>query len=249
MSNLHQINKEELETIEKYLDGSLPPEASLAFQKSLEDSEILRDTVSEYKNLFRDIEGAVLKDKLQVFHENMLQQNKEKSKKILLIKNRLHILRYAAAASVILIAAIAGIWFLNQTPENEKLFASYFTPDPGLITPMSSKTDYIFYDAMVNYKRGEYQRAIVKWEEILEQKQNNDTLNYFIGVSHLATGDAQTALPYLKKATLFPQSIFVQDASFYLGMAYLKVDNIPQAKKALHSSNLQKSKEVLNRLE
>src|SRR5690606_23244373 len=108
-----------------------------------------------------------------------------------------------------------------ETP-NQKLYAEFFVPDPGLPTTMSSTNNYTFFDAMVNYKQGDYKTAIKKWETLEAANTENDTLIYFLGVAHLAKGNTEDAISYLEKSKDFKDSVFKNDAYYYLGMAHLK---------------------------
>lgn len=242
MRNLPPQDQEEQELIEKYLDGTMASEEMVAFEKRMQVNDALNEKVEQHKKNIKDLETAILKEHLKRFHQK-IGPEKEKKK----FKTQLF-LKYAVAASIIGLITLSGIWYLTKPPAHEKLFANYFTPDPGLITPMSSETEYVFYDAMVDYKRGNYKKALEKWQPLLEQKIDNDTLTYFIGVSHLAMGEAKKALPYLQTSSTFKSSIFLEEAFYYAGMAHLKLGNISEAKAALKKSNFEKSKEVLKKL-
>jgi len=62
----------------------------------------------------------------------------------------------------------------------------YFKPDAGLITSMGGNENYEFYRGMVDYKQGNYKAAISRWKDQLKLKKDNDTLNFYIGVSLMA---------------------------------------------------------------
>src|SRR5690606_13831875 len=89
-------------------------------------------------------------------------------------------LKWAAAASVAGILLWSSYFFFANTP-SEKLFAQYYQPDPGLPTLMGISDNYVFENAMVSYKTGDYKKAIVDWQQLLQENMDNDTLQYFIG--------------------------------------------------------------------
>ena len=123
------------------------------------------------------------------------------------------------------------------------MFLEYFSPDPGLPTVMGNNDNYPFYEAMVDYKEGNYDVAIKKWRGLLVSKPNNDTLNYFLGVAHLANDDSKSAIPYLEKIDV-SESFFGKDAKHYLGLAHLKSGDIEKAK-----ALLEKDSEVIKSLD
>jgi len=131
---------------------------------------------------------------------------------------------------------------------NQQLYATYFQPDPGLPTTMSSSTDFLFFEAMVFYKQGDYEKAITKWDPLLKEKPKNDTLNYFLGVAHLANENEDEAITFLQWASEHQQSRFLSDIYHYLGMAHLKQGDEERALIALRKSDLKKSKDLLEEL-
>jgi len=148
------------------------------------------------------------------------------------------------AAAVIILLAVTGFWWFS-TPQHKKLYSEYFTPDPGLPTVMSSNSNFEFYDAMVNYKQADYDLAIEKWDAI---HGKGDTLNYFLGVAHLANKNENLALSYLESASKNLEFPLIDDTYYYLGLAYLKDGNVEKSKESLEKSTLENSKSLLSKL-
>ena len=92
---------------------------------------------------------------------------------------------------------------------------------------------------MVSYKQGAYAEAIAQWEPLLNEKPKNDTLNYFVGVAHLANNNESEAITFLQWATEKENSQFLSDAYYYLGLSYLKKGN---KENAIHFFKLSKHK-------
>ncbi|NRA91482.1 MAG: hypothetical protein HRU26_02170 [Psychroserpens sp.] len=237
MNTNSNITQEQLEAIERYLNGTMPSEELIDFKSQLSSNPELKQQVEDIRTLLSGIETQSLKEQLDVFHKDI---NPNTPKKVSPAKVRyLEVRKWIAAAALII--AAGSFWILNQN-SNDKLFDSYFTPDPGLPTTMSSSSNYSFYDAMVNYKQGEYALAIEKWEALPSQ---NDTTNYFIGVSYLALDDDTTAISYLEKSVLNKDFPLIEDGHYYLGLAYLKNGNIALAKENLNKSSSEESKALL----
>jgi len=220
-----------------------------AFEKSLKTDTHLRQQVEEVRLLFQAVEEHSLRNKLEDFHEELsLGQPQLKSKESL-EKSSFNIKYLAIAASLVLLMGL-GYWLLfGQKSADEKLFAQYFKPDPGLITPMSTTSDYEFYRGMVDYKQGNYDLAIERWSTLIEQKPNNDTLNYYLGVSYLAQDKNENAIKYLSKALESPNSIFVNESWYYLGLAYLKDGYSDKAISSFKQSDLKNSIQITKQLE
>lgn len=243
MKDNSNITQELLETIERFYNNSMSDDEHKKFEKKLQNDTEFRAQAEDIKTLLLGIETQSFKEKLNEFHKDIPQETtKNKSSKVLFLK----FTKMAVAAAVIV--SIGIYWFYNNSSHNQ-LYAKYFTPDPGLPTTMSNTDDFDFYDAMVNYKYGDYKTAILKWEKLQSKKPDNDTINYFLGVANLANNNVENAIPILKKTVNKTNSTFNNDANFYLGLAYLKTNNTKQAIKYLKLNNSEKSKELLQKLE
>ena len=211
------------------------------FNQLLELDNDFKVKVEDVKTMLTGIEAQSLKEQLDHFHKEIPETIVKKSidRKV----RHLNLSKIAVAAAIII--AVGSIWFFS-TPQNDKLYAKYFKPDPGLPTTMSSTNNFDFYDAMVNYKHGDYKMAIDKWKILSENKPENDTLNYFLGVAHLANKNVIEAIPFLERSVEAEDDfVFLDDAYFYLGLAYLKEGNIELAKKHLDLSNTDKGKTIV----
>jgi len=240
----NDISQELLEIIERYINGSMTSQELKDFNQLLELDKDFKIKVEDIKTMLYGIETQALKEQLDTFHKDIpkTEVKKSKYKKV----RYLNLSKIAAAAAIII--AVGSIWFFS-TPKNDKLYTNYFKPDPGLPTTMSSTDNFDFYDAMVNYKHGDYQIAIDKWKVLQERKPENDTLNYFLGVAHLANKSVSDAIPFLERSIEAEDSfVFLDDAYYYLGLAYLKEGNTELAKKNLSISNTKTSKEIISKL-
>ena len=242
VKNNNNITQDVLEYIERYYNNSMSDEERLEFEKKLQTDPEFKAQVEDIRIFIRGIQTQSLKEQLDAFHKDIPEKkfNKTSSKLI-----SLQFLKYAAAAIILMV--ISNYYFFGN-PSNEKLYSEYFTPDPGLPTTMGNTANYDFYDAMVNYKYGDYKKAISKWEKIEQRKPDNDTINYFLGVAHLADKNVEKSIPFLKKTAHDTESKFNNDANFYIGLAYLKTDNLDLAIKYLKLNNSEKSKALLEKL-
>ncbi|WCO01540.1 tetratricopeptide repeat protein [Psychroserpens ponticola] len=233
------ISQEQLETIERYITNTMISEELNAFKTQLENNPDFKIQVNDTITLLKGIEAQSLKEQLNEFHKDIPKQELiKKTPKIHYLKFR----KLVAAAAIII--ALGSFWHFRPT-SSERLYSKYFYPDPGLPTTMSNTSNFEFYDAMVNYKQGDYKIAIKKWKAL---PSKNDTINYFLGVAYLADKNEAKSIPLLEQSIQNKEFPLVSDAHYYLGLVYLKQGNIEKAKKNLKISNLKKSKTLLSEI-
>ncbi|MEZ4792204.1 MAG: tetratricopeptide repeat protein [Gelidibacter sp.] len=244
MKDNSNITQELLESVERYHNHTMPEDERTAFETRLDQDATFRTQVEDIKSLILGIEEQALREQLDEFHKELpIQMDRiETDSKI----RFLHFRKIAVAA--IAIIALGSFWFFNRS-SNERLYETYFKPDPGLPTTMSSSDNFAFFDAMVNYKQGDYQKAIAKWEVLHEKAPKNDTINYFLGVANLTEKNTDKAISFLQEAIAQKESVFNDDAHYYLGLAYLKKNDKEKAMKFLKLSTSENSKILLEKLE
>lgn len=227
-SNIH-ITPEEWDIIESYLDqNGIEDETSVLKQKlnKIQNSEEKVKYVLELREV---IEDSIRQSKIKDFHQQI--PNSEKSEIVLQTKSKSYAIWYSIAAAVILFIGL--FWVFKEDNTSEKIFASYFKPDIGLPLNMGTNNEYDFYDGMLDYKQGNYSKAIEKWQLLFDKSPNNDTLNYFLGVTYLAEGNAPKSFEYLEPIKKFDSSIFNEDSIYYVALANIKVGKIEAAKRLL----------------
>ncbi len=243
MNPNNNISQELLEMVERYLNNTMPEHEHNAFENRMATEPSFKTIVEDIKTLLFGIEKQALKEKLEDFHKAIPNISPEKK------VTKVRYLYFKLTAAAVLVVAIGSFWFSTQNNSSQKLYTKYFSPDPGLATTMSQNSNYNFYNAMVDYKQGNYKSAIVKWKQQLINKPSNDSLNYFIGVAYLANNEENEAIPFLENVTKNINSTFNRDAFYYLGMTYLKNNKVELAKKNLTFSSIGNSKEILLELD
>lgn len=244
MEEKNNISQELLETIERYLKNAMDVAERISFEQQLKEDAVLQQQVTDTKLILTGIKKAVLKKKLHTLHEELVKDEVIVNKKPKVFK--LNFRTLSIAASVLIL--VGGFWFFNQQPSNKKLFDTYFEPDRGLATVMSKGNNHAFDDAMVDYKNEKYDLAIKKWEVLLKSKPENDTLNYFLGVAHLANDSENKAIKFLENTITLQKNEFTKEAYYYLGLAYLKADNTKAAIKNLKNNDSPKSDRIISEL-
>ncbi len=235
------ISQEQQERFELFLMDKMSVEEKRSFEISLTEDKNLQGVFEEFKSLFEMIEETGIRKKMNDFHTEVEKEEPTVSQ-LHASKSRFN---YRIAASVAVLLTIGGLWFFNRPTTNEKLFDKYYTQDPGLPTVMGNSDNYAFYEAMVDYKQGNYPKAITKWEKLLAQKPGNDTLNYFLGVSYLAVDNMPKASNHLQAMIQDKNSVFKNEANIYLGLTLIRTGHIQNAKAVLAKSDSQKSREIL----
>ncbi|WP_153796983.1 tetratricopeptide repeat protein [Foetidibacter luteolus] len=222
MNNHPEIPANDFYEIERYLLKEMTTQEQEDFEKKLSEDKTLTDSVNSTRLLILGVQEASLLADIQHFHNTLTQPQQQTPAKVFPLK------KWLAAAAVI-IAVAAGAFLLLGKNSNERLFAKYYKADPGLITAMSASDNYTFDRAMIDYKTGDYNAALQAWKTLLPAKPANDTLNYFIGTAYLALDKTGEAITHLQKVAGSYQSYFMQDACWYLGLAWLKRGQVQEA--------------------
>src|SRR5690606_8455444 len=213
MNSIKNISPEDFGRIENYLQGKMTALEKKEFETELESDQELKQEVAIQKELQLSIEDGGLKESLDDIHDAVMPELKSARNNWLAI----------AAGFAILIAA--GVWALNLQSPTDSLFAEYNTVDPSLPVPMSASADYIFHDAMVDYKAGKYEKSIEKWTALSAQNPENFTITYYLGASFFNQEKYTEALPYFEKVMMDSNSKFQAKAQWYTVLSWLKTEN------------------------
>ncbi len=129
MSNDQDISLSQFEDIERYLLQEMEPEEATAFAVRLSPDAVLKAKTDELRLTFLAIQEGKLQSRLNQFHQHEIKTASDK-KVFTVFSNGT---RWLAAASIILVAAIAA-WLFLKPASGEALYAAYFKPDDGPIS-------------------------------------------------------------------------------------------------------------------
>ncbi|MEM6515573.1 MAG: tetratricopeptide repeat protein [Bacteroidota bacterium] len=244
MKTENNISQELLERVERYLNNELSKQELEEFESQMQTDANFRIKVEDINSLLLGIQNQSLKEELDKFHKDI----PEGKVRPLNAQGYSQWRKFAAAAVILL--AVTGFWWFS-TPTHERLYDDYFIADPGLPTVMGDNDaeTYDFYHGMVDYKQGNYDKAIAAWEALKTTQKQNDTLDYFLGVAHLAKGNTANAIDFLNTVCEKEGFVLSEDCDYYLGLAYLKQGNIERAKTSLEKSDSEKAIALLSELQ
>ena len=225
------MEPELIEKIESYLDG----EIDLLILESFASNypiESLQSEIEWVQDMQIVIEAEGLENQLgQLINNNIHQLPTPQTKRIPLWTT------LGIAASILL---LVGFFFFLQPNKYEKLYSKYKYVDPGLPTLMSETEQYTLYDAMTFYSEENYLESLIRLESIdNEVKIANDTIQYYLGLCRLYTGNESGGISLLKTISDNKQSVFSEKATWTLCLNLLKQKKLSDLKAQLEiiSSN------------
>lgn len=240
MKNSNEISQELWEKIENYIFHEMSDSEKHEFENEIEKNPILKSQIEEVQSFSENTQRIILKEKLDEFHRE-ISSTPQVAKKIPINKTII----WTAACFILLITTV--IW-LNTRNTPERIFEKHYTHDPGLPTTMSNSGNYEFFDGMLDYKQQNYQTALEKWKPLLAENPNNDTLNYFVGLSYLAIGETEEAEALIENVAGMNQSMFYEDAIFYTALVMIKKGETEKAAQLLSNQNSDRSQKLLDDL-
>jgi TolA-binding protein len=246
---------EHLEQIELYLDGKLQGEELAGFTREMETNPSLKAEVADYKEIISGIKLSGEKDFVALvaqwekdirvaekineqksttdITENQLDTSKTEGKKEG-VKKKFHAMRwfmgFSAAACIAVILFVGNYLFLGKDSPSE-LFKDNFEPYNSVVEVRGNGSD--FEEAMAKYAGKDYQGAIVLYENILKKTPDSTVVNFYAGISYLATNNTQNAENQLLKVVKSENELFAEKAQWYMALSALKQDNKPLAKERL----------------
>lgn len=241
MSWNRSVTNEEWEIIDRYLDGTMEGEELQQFVLKLEQDESWREKTESCRLIRAGIAEAALAEKMKTWPATQSRSDNDTNTHVPVRK----MLRWVAAACVVLAIASGIVWWLNQPGENEKIYSKYYQPDPGLLTVMGPAESYQFDQAMVDYKSGEYKKAAEGWEA-LRGVYTSDTLHYFIASAWQANGEWEKAEQNYSVVVSDINSALYSDACWYLGLIHLRNGKEEEARTWIGNSSHALKDELLN---
>lgn len=243
MNIAENITPEDLEIIDAFLMGRQTPAQQNIFSEKMQTDSEWENKIYTVRLLKDGINEAALKEKLETFHKDFYN-TKEKEAPVKKLYPAFKI--WWAAASVAALLLISLFVFKNN--KYEKAYASYYKPDPGLITVMGIANNYALEEGMVQYKNEKYAKAIALWEEPLITNPANDTLLYFTAAAYQALQKPDEAIKNYLKVLQQKNSVFYKDACWYLGLIYLENKDKVKAEPLLLQSGREETTTLLKKL-
>lgn len=237
----YDIPPVEMELIENYLRNELSPEEAILFNEKMNSDPNWVKKIDETRLLLIGLQEPALQKSMNDFHSSITSASKPVQGKVVRFGTR-----WAVAASVLLVVSVSAWLLLSGKNKFEKLYAGYYTPDPGLLTAMGPASNYSFEKGMVEYKNEEYEQALQTWSDLKQPGQQSDTLHYFLGMANQALGNNETAKKHLDYIVTDSTHSFYSDACWYLGLIYLKEKKTETARTLIEKSNHPKKAELLN---
>ncbi len=151
-------------------------------------------------------------------------------------KTSLRTIIYSSAAIIVLFAL--SVLLNNSGNSGNELFTKYFKPYPDVTLQMRNETNYgLLKKGMQLYNRGKYKEALKVFDKISGQDKNNFA-EFYSGVALIAEGKTDSGIKLLKNIADNPKEYFYPEANWYIGLAYLKLN---QPEKAMHRFDLIKN--------
>ena len=236
---MNEIDKFEL--IEQFVMGKLKGKDLEAFTQQIEQNPELAAEVDLHRDLIESLKETEVDDFRKTLKsiQNKVNANEQTTAKILPLRHTLVI----AAAVLFLILAAYGLWQLS-VPSTASLYATHFEAASDLnvvaLTRNSSNDDEkasarITAWTKINdyYREGEYAQTLKALAGFKKQfpnwsAANSNDLNFQKAMILMANEQLVEAIPLLEG--LKKDKRFEERRHWYLGLAYLKVNQLEAAR-------------------
>jgi tetratricopeptide (TPR) repeat protein len=195
--------KDHQDNIDRYLNGAMEEEDKRSFLLLLDGDPALRQEFDKQEKLAELIRLAAMQEELQSIHAEM----EAAPAPVKRISDRWW---WLAAAAILLFVIGRNLYIGSAHRPEEKLYAAWYDPEPGLPTLMGAgQNDNGLMEAMVDYKTRDYSSAIPRFRALLSNPgtpspgtSHTDTVTFFyLASSYMAAGNYDSAYLIFGKLT------------------------------------------------
>ncbi len=216
-------------SVEQYLSGEMLP----AERENFEHEAASNQELTQELFLSRSIDAALQRDDILDFRKKLLAAYKENRK----VKNEvpvvsMHLRRFwYAAASVIILAALGTTLYLSMPSgsSNETLFKEYYTSDN--LIDVTRAGDANIVEAVIKFQEKDYNLSARLFRQILDKDSDNIACWFYYGISSIETESYDQAENAFNRILADNENLYVEHAEWYLGLTYLKENQIQKAVK------------------
>lgn len=232
------------ELTDRYLSGEMKDEERLSFEKMMEEDVALKKEVELHREINRAVmavDAESFRDELKSVRNSMKRNRRSLPKALYPFVNH----KWLAAASVALLLGLFVLLFLHtkRNYSNGQLYAMYFEPyRSGTLERSATASDSLFSVAMYYYNKHNYEKSIAMLKEYSANNNNeNPAVMLYLGISYLETGKADSAEEMFDKILKSDNSLFKEQAGWYLSLTYLKQNKKKKAAELLKNLVEEKS--------
>jgi len=223
--------KRDRHILQKYLDNELSERELARFEQELNASPDLLVDLELYKEVDKAIaDTEVLDFRAQLTDLREETRSSETSKRVFRFTRPWH---YAASAAVALLLAIGLATILGKPLTNSDLFARYMKPYELVLTNRSMEADVIkatLNRAETAYLSGDFETAILWYEEVLEKNSEKIEAEFGIGVSSMEMEKFSEANESFEKVIAHDDNLFIQKAQWFQAGCFLALDETEKAR-------------------
>ena len=217
---------------DRYLDGELGEHEQQRFEKELSSNpELAKDLElhREVNHALQETDVLGFRNQLDQIHASIEPGYKQSiTRKVLQSK-------YAriAAASVAILLAVGLIFgnMLNQPVNTDELFERYYDAPPlSRTTRSDAQVENVYMKALEHYKNERFADAAKLFEQVVELNKYNIPAHMGAGVSNLENNQPEKAKGSFKEIIGQEDNLYIDQATWYLGLCYLKTRNLDNAR-------------------
>ena len=209
--------------ITQYLNNSLSDQEKKTFDALLKtDTEFSKEVAFQ-----QSLQKVIAKEEYSRLKAHL--QSFEKNKKTTGYK------KWLAAASIILVLGLSGLWFLNSDTSisSQELYTQNFEPYRNVIKPIvrGESNNDLESESFAAYETKDYNNALVLFDKMLEVN-DSEIINFYKANTLLQLNKTAEAITIFKQNKSLKGDWKAKN-SWYLALAYLKADDIESAKEQL----------------
>jgi len=222
------MNLSEEERIDAYLRKQLSPEEQQTFEKELEESSDLQESLHQHLEAMMAIRQAAFQAEVQAGIPEAPSATIRSFQAV----------RWLVAASVVLLLGLI-LWQFSRRPSDQQLFTEYYQPPKiaenirGGDPDKNSIPETTFTQAQKRFADGQYQEALTLFLQTKTDslsQSNQSWRQLLIGICHLELGQYAESRTFIRQANEHPNP---QD--WYLALLDLAESKRPEAQERLRA--------------
>lgn len=152
--------------------------------------------------------------------------------------------RYAAAVALVAILSAAVYLTVRPAATPEGLYSEYYSryESPGAVRSVVSSDNTLMENAIASYTAREYEKAIVYLEQVINSGQDDMESVFMNGMANMEVKNYPAASGSFTRVIEHNDNLYLEDASWYLGLCYMMTDNKDKAVKQFRSIASSKSR-------